>query len=56
MKKGIVFVPGITGSELFYTPTSEKIWPPDLGDFLFGYPKQKLDKLSDPKQVQWEIL
>jgi pimeloyl-ACP methyl ester carboxylesterase len=49
MKKGIVFVPGITGSELVYTPTNEKIWPPDLGDVFLGY--QKFDKLSDPKQV-----
>jgi pimeloyl-ACP methyl ester carboxylesterase len=47
--KGIVFVPGIEGSELYYTPLNEKIWPPDVVDVLLGY--QKIDKLSDPKNV-----
>lgn len=45
--KGIVFVPGITGSEMLFS--GNIIWPPDLGDVLNGY--QKLAQLMDPIKV-----
>ena len=50
--EGIVFVPGIFGSELFYNPdgggAADQIWPPGPLD-VFGYLETSL--LSDPKRV-----
>jgi hypothetical protein len=46
---GIVFVPGITGSELLYNQS--KIWPPDFLDVLGGYQNSKFKELMDPKNV-----
>ena len=44
--KGVVFVPGIEGTELLYK--GSRIWPPDFGD-ITGY--KKVDQLMDPAHV-----
>jgi phospholipase A1 len=46
--QGIVFVPGISGSELIYKNAMPPIWPPKWTD-LFVY--RELDELLDPKDV-----
>ena len=46
--KGLVFVPGISGSELLYKNAVVPIWPPKWTD-LFVY--RELDELLDPKNV-----
>jgi pimeloyl-ACP methyl ester carboxylesterase len=46
--QGIVFVPGISGSELIFENTLPPIWPPKIED-LFVY--QELDELLDPNKV-----
>jgi phospholipase A1 len=48
--EGIVFVPGIFGSELYYNNNNpSEIWPPGPLDALFGY--TQIDELSDPARV-----
>ncbi len=47
--QGIVFVPGISGSELIYESETPPIWPPNWWDVPFGY--QELDELIDPNNV-----
>src|SRR5579862_7003669 len=46
--KGIVFVPGISGSALLYKQAPVPIWPPKVTD-LFVY--RELDELLDPVNV-----
>lgn len=46
--KGIVFVPGISGSELIFQNMQPPIWPPKWDD-LFVY--RELDELLDPNNV-----
>jgi hypothetical protein len=48
--EGIVFVPGIFGSELYYNNNngSSEIWPPGPFDLL-GY--TQISELSDPTRV-----
>jgi hypothetical protein len=46
--QGIVFVPGISGSELIYQKQTPPIWPPKWND-LFVY--RELDELLDPLNV-----
>jgi phospholipase A1 len=46
--QGIVFVPGISGSELIYKNEMPPIWPPKWND-LWVY--QEMDELTDPDQV-----
>lgn len=46
--KGIVFVPGISGSELIFQNMQPPIWPPKVTD-LFVY--RELDELLDPQNV-----
>src|ERR1700677_2342344 len=46
--QGIVFVPGISGSELIYQNQMPPIWPPKWTD-LFVY--RELDELLDPDDV-----
>jgi len=49
--EGIVFVPGIFGSELYYNNNgASEIWPPGPLD-LFGYTSEHMDELSDPTRV-----
>jgi len=45
--EGIIFVPGISGSQLLYKKT-RSIWPPSWND-LFGY--RELNELLDPKNI-----
>ena len=45
--EGIIFVPGISGSQLLYK-NNRPIWPPSWND-LFGY--QEIKELLDPKNV-----
>src|SRR3974390_633702 len=45
---GIVFVPGISGSELIFDNMQPPIWPPKWED-LFVY--RELDELLDPGKV-----
>src|SRR5262245_38918939 len=46
--QGIVFVPGISGSELIFKSETPPIWPPNWWD-IFGYEEMK--ELLDPKHV-----
>jgi phospholipase A1 len=46
--QGIVFVPGISGSELIFQNMQPPIWPPKVED-LFVY--RELDELLDPNSV-----
>jgi phospholipase A1 len=49
--EGIVFVPGIFGSELYYNNNgASEIWPPGPLD-LFGYTSEHMDELSDPTRL-----
>jgi len=46
--QGIVFVPGISGSELIFKSETPPIWPPNWWD-IFGYEEMK--EILDPKHV-----
>jgi phospholipase A1 len=46
---GIVFVPGISGSELIYKDQSPPIWPPNWWDIPVGY--LELSELLDPTNI-----
>ena len=46
--KGLVFAPGISGSELLYKHAPHPIWPPNWWDFAVY---REMDELLDPKNV-----
>lgn len=45
MKRIVVFLPGIMGSELVL-PDGEVVWPPKVTETIFGY--KRIDKLQSP--------